>query len=245
MKTNPQHTNNLNKKTNRVRLVVNNLAKNFTMHLQNSVVIDIFSKLSLSVNEGTCTVLSGPSGMGKSTLLKSLYGNYMITKGEIVLHCDNGTLDIAKATPQMIYALRRDVIGYVSQFLRVVPRVPAIDIVMEPLLDRGELKAVAQEKAKVLLSRLNIPEALWSLSPTTFSGGEQQRINIARGFIAHYPILLLDEPTASLDAINRGVVVDLIAEAKAHGSAIVGIFHDESVRNIVADEVINLAECAQ
>jgi alpha-D-ribose 1-methylphosphonate 5-triphosphate synthase subunit PhnL len=116
---------------------------------------------------------------------------------------------------------------------------------MEPLLDRGELKAVAQEKAKVLLSRLNIPEALWSLSPTTFSGGEQQRINIARGFIAHYPILLLDEPTASLDAINRGVVVDLIAEAKAHGSAIVGIFHDESVRNIVADEVINLAECAQ
>jgi alpha-D-ribose 1-methylphosphonate 5-triphosphate synthase subunit PhnL len=243
--TKTQQTNGLKESSNKVRLVVNNLDKNFTMHLQNSAVIDIFSNLNLSVNEGACTVLSGPSGMGKSTLLKSLYGNYMITNGEIMLHCDDGMLDIAKASPQMIYALRRDVIGYVSQFLRVVPRVPALNIVMEPLLNRGVTKEVAQEKAKILLSRLNIPEALWSLSPTTFSGGEQQRINIARGFIAHYPILLLDEPTASLDAINRGVVIELIEEAKANGSAIVGIFHDESVRNVVADEVINLAECAQ
>ena len=181
--------------------------------------------------------------MGKSTLLKSLYGNYMISNGEIILHCDDGSLDIAKASPQMIYALRRDVIGYVSQFLRVVPRVPALDIVMEPLLNRGVDQAQAQEQAKKLLSRLNIPESLWSLSPTTFSGGEQQRINIARGFIAHYPLLLLDEPTASLDANNRAVVIELIREAKAKGSAIVGIFHDEGVRDKVADEVINLAEC--
>lgn len=240
-----QQSHSLKDSDSKVRLAVNNVAKNFTMHLQGSAVIDIFSNLSLSVNEGACSVLSGPSGMGKSTLLKSLYGNYMITDGEIMLHCDDGTLDIAKASPQMIYALRRDVIGYVSQFLRVVPRVPALDIVMEPLLNRGVEKLVAQEKAKVLLSRLNIPEALWSLSPTTFSGGEQQRINIARGFIAHYPILLLDEPTASLDAINRAVVVELIEEAKINGSAIVGIFHDENVRNSVADEVINLAECTQ
>ena len=239
-----QQSDFLNEGNNRVRLSVNNLAKNFTMHLQNSVVIDIFSNLSLSVNKGCCSVLVGPSGMGKSTLLKSLYGNYMISNGEIILHCDDGSLDIAKASPQMIYALRRDVIGYVSQFLRVVPRVPALDIVMEPLLNRGVGQAQAQEKAKKLLSRLNIPESLWSLSPTTFSGGEQQRINIARGFIAHYPLLLLDEPTASLDSNNRAVVIELIREAKAKGSAIVGIFHDEAVRDKVADEVINLAECA-
>ncbi len=244
MNINVQESDCLIKSNKKIRLSVHKLAKVFTMHLQNSAIIDIFSNLSLSVEEGSCTVLLGPSGMGKSTLLKSLYGNYMITSGEIMLHCDDGNLDVAKASPQIIYELRRNIIGYVSQFLRVVPRVPALNIVMEPLLNRGVEKVQAQEKAKTLLTRLNIPERLWSLSPTTFSGGEQQRINIARGFIAHYPILLLDEPTASLDAYNRGVVIELIEEAKARGTAIVGIFHDEIVRNKVADDVINLAECA-
>ena len=130
--------------------------------------------------------------------------------------------------------------GYVSQFLRVVPRVPCIDIVAEPLLERGIDQAVALEKAQTLLERLHIPSHLWNLSPVTFSGGEQQRVNLAHGFIADYPILLLDEPTASLDAMNRDVVIDLIHEKKAQGVALIGIFHDAHVRESVADRYVDM-----
>ena len=135
---------------------------------------------------------------------------------------------------------RRDVIGYVSQFLRVVPRVPAVEVVMEPLLASGVDEAEARLRAEAMLARLNLPERLWSLPPGTFSGGEQQRVNIARGFIAEHPLLLLDEPTASLDAANREVVVQLIQEAKARGAALLGIFHDEDVRDRVADRLLPL-----
>ncbi|MFA9209028.1 MAG: ATP-binding cassette domain-containing protein, partial [Yersinia sp. (in: enterobacteria)] len=128
--------------------------------------------------------------------------------------------------------------GYVSQFLRVVPRVPTLDVVAEPLLALGTPVTDARDRAANLLSRLNIPERLWSLSPTTFSGGEQQRVNIARGFIKDYPILLLDEPTASLDSTNSAAVVSLIDEAKQRGAAIIGIFHDEAVRNHVSDRLL-------
>jgi alpha-D-ribose 1-methylphosphonate 5-triphosphate synthase subunit PhnL len=224
------------------RLSVVNLEKTFLMHIQNNVEINVFSRFSLKINAGDCAVLVGPSGMGKSTFLKCLYGNYTVSSGEIVIHFDDGDININRVNPQWVYYLRRNTIGYVSQFLRVVPRVAAIDIVMEPLIVRGVGKSKAREKAASLLSRLNIPQSLWELSPTTFSGGEQQRINIARGFIAHYPILLLDEPTASLDANNRAVVVELIEEAKSEGTAIVGIFHDEQVREQVANRIIDLEE---
>ena len=102
--------------------------------------------------------------------------------------------------------VRRDTIGYVSQFLRTVPRVSALDVVAEPLVARGVDRDAARDRARELLARLNLPERLWALPPATFSGGEQQRVNIARGFITDHPILLLDEPTASLDANNREVV---------------------------------------
>jgi len=224
------------------RLVVNNLQKDFILHTQNSAHIPVFNGFSLSVNAGECAVLLGPSGMGKSTFLKCLYGNYKITSGSITLYFEEGDIDIATCSPEWIHGLRRQTIGYVSQFLRVIPRVAAIDLVAEPLLIQGIDKDTAYQQAATLLARLHIPEKLWALSPTTFSGGEQQRINIARGFIADYPVLLLDEPTASLDAKNRAVVVELIHEAKAKGAAIVGIFHDEDVRDKVADNVIDLVE---
>lgn len=225
-----------------LRLSVNDLAKQFVMHLQNAAVIDVFANLSMDVNSGDCVVLMGPSGMGKSTLIKCLYGNYQTSAGNIWIHFDDGAVDITAVSPNWIYYLRRHVVGYVSQFLRVVPRVAAIDIVMEPLVSRGVDEGIAKDKAAHLLARLNIPESLWNLSPTTFSGGEQQRINIARGFVAPYPVLLLDEPTASLDAENRSVVVELINEAKQQGSAIVGIFHDENVRDAIASRTIDLSE---
>ncbi|MEO0443263.1 MAG: phosphonate C-P lyase system protein PhnL [Pseudomonadota bacterium] len=229
---------------NTIRLSVESLHKHFQLHLQNKTRLPVLSDFSLQVSEAECVALVGRSGMGKSTLLKCLYGNYVLSEGRINVHFDDGIIDIANTSTQNIYYLRQHIIGYVSQFLRVIPRVPAIAIVMEPLLIRGIAQQQALAKAQDLLHRLNIPESLWSLSPTTFSGGEQQRINIARGFIAPNPILFLDEPTASLDAVNRKVVIELINEAKHDRSAIVGIFHDEEVRDAVADKLIYLSESA-
>ena len=217
---------------------LNNVSKTFTLHNQNAAVIEVLSRVSLSVAPGECVALVGNSGAGKSTLMRMIYGNYRAQGGRIVI---NG-VDLVKAEPREIIRLRREVLGYVSQFLRVVPRVPTLDVVAEPLLALGEDATVAKQRAAELLARLNIPEALWSLSPTTFSGGEQQRVNIARGFTHGYPAMLLDEPTASLDAANREVVIGLIEEAKQGGTAILGIFHDEMARNQVCNREIDVAQ---
>jgi alpha-D-ribose 1-methylphosphonate 5-triphosphate synthase subunit PhnL len=211
------------------------LAKSYTLHLQGGARIPVLQGVDLSVRAGECVALAGPSGAGKSTLMRCLYGNYGAGAGRILLATGAGEVDLAQADARMLRALRREVIGYVSQFLRVIPRVASLDIVAEPLIARGVAREAAQAQARGLLSRLNMPEKLHGLPPATFSGGEQQRVNLARGFAPHYPVLLLDEPTASLDAANREVVIALIEEAKARGSAIVGIFHDSEVRERVAD----------
>jgi alpha-D-ribose 1-methylphosphonate 5-triphosphate synthase subunit PhnL len=191
---------------------------------------------ALHVAAGECVGLIGQSGSGKSTLMRMVWGNYLAAQGSIVV----AGLDVARAAPREIIRLRREKLGYVSQFLRVVPRVPTIEVVAEPLLQLGADPAMAHARAAALLGRLNIPERLWSLSPTTFSGGEQQRVNIARGFARHCPVLLLDEPTASLDAVNRAVVLQLIREARAEGAAILGIFHDEAARAEVCDRLVDV-----
>jgi alpha-D-ribose 1-methylphosphonate 5-triphosphate synthase subunit PhnL len=171
-----------------------------------------------------------------------IYGSYRCDQGEILVRHGHALVDIANAQPRQVLHLRRHVIGYVSQFLRVVPRVPALDVVAEALGRSG--LAAGRARAADLLRRLNIPERVWSLPPATFSGGEQQRINIARGFLPELPILLLDEPTASLDADNRRAVVDLVAEKKRRGGAIVAIVHDEDVRNAIADRVVDVTRFA-
>lgn len=221
-------------------LTVEALDKGFVLHGQGGLALSVMRGLSLDLYPGECLVLAGPSGIGKSTLLKILYGNYLPGDGRIELHFDDGALALSELPAHAWHALRRDVIGYVSQFLRVVPRVAAREVVMEPLLARGSDEHEARERAETLLARLNLPERLWSLPPGTFSGGEQQRVNIARGFIGEHPLLLLDEPTASLDAANRAVVIELIEEAKARGTALLGIFHDEEVRERVADRLLPL-----
>lgn len=213
------------------------VAKTFTLHNQGSAVIEVLSGVSLSVEPGECVALTGASGAGKSTLMRMIYGNYLTQAGEIRI----GDLDMVQAEPREVIALRRDVLGYVSQFLRVVPRVPTLDVVAEPLRAVGMPVEDAEARAKVLLTKVNIPERLWTLSPTTFSGGEQQRVNIARGFAHAYPAMLLDEPTASLDAANREVVLSLIEDAKARGAAIIGIFHDEAARGRVCDREIDVS----
>ncbi|MEO3476100.1 phosphonate C-P lyase system protein PhnL [Phaeobacter sp. CAU 1743] len=214
-----------------------NVSKSFTLHNQGSAVIPVMEGATLSVKPGECVGLVGASGAGKSTLMRLIYGNYLAASGSIMV----GGTDVAQAEPREILDLRRKTLGYVSQFLRVVPRVPALDVVADPLLAVGTPIEEAREKAATLLAQLNIPERLWSLSPTTFSGGEQQRVNIARGFAYDYPALLLDEPTASLDAQNRATVLGLIEGAKARGAAIVGIFHDEAAREQVCDRFVDVS----
>jgi len=217
------------------------LSKSFTLHLRGGLRLPVLSDIDLVVEAGSCVVLSGPSGAGKSTLLRSLYGNYRTDGGGILVRHLGGTIDLANADPRTILAVRHHTMGYVSQFLRVVPRVPALDIVAEALIGRGPSPAEAREKAAAMLLSLNIPARLHGIPPATFSGGEQQRVNLARGFIAGHPLLLLDEPTASLDADNRAVVVRMIRDAKARGAAIVAICHDTDVREQIADRLFPVA----
>ncbi len=223
-----------------VMISVKNLDKQFILHTQGGTQIPVFSGLDMKVRSGECVALAGASGAGKSSLICSLYGNYKPQSGNILVRHEDETVDMATALPREILDIRKHTMGYVSQFLRVVPRVSALDVVAEPLFNLTGDAAKARDKAAFLLKRLNIPGKLWDLPPATFSGGEQQRVNIARGFIVDYPILLLDEPTASLDADNRTVVVDLIREAKKRGAAVVGIFHDLEVRDKVADQLFDM-----
>jgi alpha-D-ribose 1-methylphosphonate 5-triphosphate synthase subunit PhnL len=215
-----------------VMLQTRGLTKTFTLHLRGGMRMPVLSAVDLDVRAGECVVLSGPSGSGKSTLMRSLYGNYRADGGAILVRHRDEMVDIASADPRTILAVRQQTLGYVSQFLRVVPRVSALDVVAEVVADH--------DAARTLLSRLNIPARLHGIPPATFSGGEQQRVNLARGFIAGHPILLLDEPTASLDAENRAVVVEMVQEAKARGVAIVAICHDADVRDAIADRLFVL-----
>ena len=212
------------------------VGKRFVLHNQGGVALPVMEGAALRVQGGECVALTGASGAGKSTLMRMIWGNY---------RCDTGSIRVAgvelcRAEPRAVLELRRGTLGYVSQFLRVIPRVPTLRIVAEPLLAQGMQEEAALARAQALLTRLNIPAPLWSLSPTTFSGGEQQRVNIARGFIQDWPVMLLDEPTASLDAANRAVVLELILQAKARGAAILGIFHDADARAAVCDREVDV-----
>ncbi len=219
---------------------IKGLKKTFTLHTQGGVRLPVLEGMNLEVEAGECVVLSGSSGAGKTTFLRSIYSNYRADCGRVFLRHNGDWVDMAAGEPRRVLELRKWTVGYVSQFLRVVPRVPALEVVMEKLLDLGAAREEARERSQALLTLLAIPERLWGLSPTTFSGGEQQRINIARGFIHPYPILLLDEPTAALDSRNRKVVVELIAAAKQRGAAIIGTFHDEKVCKAVATRIFEM-----
>lgn len=225
-------------------LKVRDVAKRFTMHLRGGLTIPVVDHVAFEVFAGECVVLGGPSGAGKSSILKMVWGNYRVDRGSVAVTGPEGAVDLAVAEPREILALRRTTMGYVSQFLRVVPRVATLDVVMEPALAQGLGEAEARARAAELLARLNVPERLWSLPPATFSGGEQQRVNIARGLIADVPLLLLDEPTASLDAANRAAVVELIDAKKAAGVALLGIFHDIDVRDRVASRIVDVTSFA-
>jgi alpha-D-ribose 1-methylphosphonate 5-triphosphate synthase subunit PhnL len=215
-------------------LCIRSLNKSFVMHAQGHLALSVLRDVALDVAPGECIALVGPSGAGKSTLLRSLYGNYRPQSGSIRVRHRADWVELVGAEPRVTLDVRRHTMGFVSQFLRVIPRVATIDVVAEPMLRLGASQEEAQRRAEFLLGVLAIPERLWPLPPATFSGGEQQRVNIARSLIADYPVLLLDEPTASLDAANRDRVIDLIRARREAGAAIVGIFHDVAVRDALA-----------
>ncbi|MDP4302092.1 phosphonate C-P lyase system protein PhnL [Leptothrix discophora] len=238
-------------------LDVRDLGKTFTLHLRGGLRLPVLQGVNLRLAAGECVALVGPSGQGKSTVMKCLHGNYAADTGRALLRTADGRrVDLLQADARELIALRQREIAYVSQFLRAVPRVSALDVVAERVLDAEaarraepideqalpELLASAREAARTLLARLNLPSGLWDLPPATFSGGEQQRVNIARALVVPATLLLLDEPSASLDALNRRVLVELILEARQRGSAVLGIFHDAEVRDAVASRCINLAE---
>ncbi len=219
---------------------VKGLAKTFTLHQQHGVELNVLQSLDFSLLAGECMLLHGRSGAGKSTLLRTLYGNYLPAAGSIRVRHQGKMVEMLGSEPRQTLELRRTTIGYVSQFLRVIPRVSCLDVVMEPARARGMALDKATARAEALLSRLGIPPRLWTLAPGTFSGGEQQRVNIARSFMVHWPILLLDEPTASLDDANRNVVIELIKEALRAGSALIAISHDADTRNAIADRYLDM-----
>jgi alpha-D-ribose 1-methylphosphonate 5-triphosphate synthase subunit PhnL len=234
MDTNPliiNHKYPVSQVSNNTLLKVENLRKSFTLHQQGGIRLSVLPSVSLTINTGECIALTGPSGSGKSTLIRCIYGNYRVDSGSVWIQHEEQWVDLCQLQPHEVLAVRQKTIGYVSQFLRVIPRVTALEVAAEPLLELGVEKEIACDKIRDLFHRLNLPERLWHLSPTTFSGGEKQRVNIARALSFNYPILLLDEPTSALDFKNRQVVMELLEERKNQGCALIGIFHDEEIRS--------------
>lgn len=216
-------------------LDVQGLAKQFRLHAQNEQVPSC-SGVNMTAFNGQLAALTGPTGAGKSSVLKCIYRTYLPSEGRIHFRkADGEIVDLARISEQDMLQLRRSELGFVTQFLHCVPRRPAEDVVAEPLALRGMAHSDALAQARELLMRLNVPERLWRLPPATFSGGEKQRVNLARGLIAKPRLLLLDEPTASLDKHTTAQVVELLKEFKQAGVAMIAIFHDPELVTSLAD----------
>jgi alpha-D-ribose 1-methylphosphonate 5-triphosphate synthase subunit PhnL len=219
---------------------VHQLSKTFELHILKEKRIAALHGIDMAIEEGEIIGLTGKSGSGKSSLMKCLYRTYLASSGKVLYMSHSGTVDLVKARDHEILALRRSEIRYCSQFLSVIPRVPAVDVVAEPLLRAERNRDLARSRARQLLEVLGVPSELWDAYPVTFSGGEQQRINVARAIIAKPRLLLIDEPTASLDTRTKDVVIDLIRELKHSGTSILCISHDEYTLEKMVDRRLHL-----
>jgi len=227
-----------------VVLAVNDLTKTFYLHERN-LHVPSTQNISLLVRSGELTALTGPSGSGKSSLLKCIYRTYLTTSGAIWYRTAHGRIvDLASADDGQMLDLRQKEISFVTQFLHCLPRQSTLQVVGWPAMQAGIDPQESAEMAERLLARVNLPERLWSVSPTTFSGGEKQRVNIVRSLMRKPRLLLLDEPTASLDAVSAKMVIDLINEQKNAGCAILAVMHDPTLVESMADEVIDVTACA-
>jgi alpha-D-ribose 1-methylphosphonate 5-triphosphate synthase subunit PhnL len=220
-------------------LELDGLSKKITLHVLDSSETEPFRDVSFSVHEGEFAGIVGPSGSGKSSVVKAIHRTYLPTAGHALYRTRGGeVVDLASVPDRQVLRLRRSEIGFVSQFLKVEPRVSALEVVAGPSLRRGEAREEALGRARELLARLDLPEKLWGSFPILFSGGEQQRVNIARALITRPRLLLADEPTSALDAVNQARVVELLAEARAEGMTIIGVFHDLDLLERLADKIV-------
>jgi alpha-D-ribose 1-methylphosphonate 5-triphosphate synthase subunit PhnL len=221
-------------------LEVNDLSKIFNLHILNGKRIEALKQINFTMKEGEIIGLTGKSGSGKSSLMKCIYRTYLASSGEIIYTSRSGPVDMVQADDHQVIDLRKSEITYCSQFLSVIPRVSAVDVVCENLFRIEKDKEKAREKAKTMLEALGLPVELWDAFPVTFSGGEQQRINVARAIIAEPRFLLIDEPTASLDVKTKDVVIDLILELKKNGTSVLCISHDEYTLDRLVDRRLHL-----
>lgn len=217
-------------------LKVEGLGKEFKMHIRDGLVIEGFSDVSFTASAGKLLAITGASGIGKSTLLKCIYRTYISTKGSIIYHSRDGArYDLAAEDDQTVLKLRKTEIGYISQFLHVIPRISALDILTQKLAGNAIPLGEAKEQARYYLDKVGISTQLWDMYPSTFSGGEKQRLNILLALAAKPRLLLLDEPTASLDVASKDTIMELIRETKKKGTAMVGVFHDKDAIKALAD----------
>ena len=224
-------------------LQVKNLAKSFTMHIRGGVVIPSFAGVSFRTEAGSLLAITGPSGIGKSSLLKCIYRTYLSSAGEIVYTAKDGReIDLASAGDWEVLTLRRSEIGYVSQFFRVMPRISALETLIEPLVSRGAGREQALEQARQMLTHVGLGRTLWDMYPSTFSGGEKQRLNILHAIITKPRLLLLDEPTASLDRGYKDRIMEMILALKAEGTAMIGVFHDRDALLALSDTRYDLTQ---
>ena len=218
-----------------------NLHKRFEMHILNEKAIEALHQVSLRMEEGEIIGLTGKTGSGKSTLMKCMYRTYLATSGNIFFTtAQGGTIDLSTASEHEVLNVRRTEMTYCSQFLQVIPRVPALDVVASALVARGSSIDKGRELARKIFEVLTLPSELWDAYPATFSGGEQQRVNIARAIIARPRLLLVDEPTASLDLKTKDAVIDMLLELKSNGTSIVLITHDAHTLERMADRTLHL-----
>lgn len=224
-------------------IMVDNLEKTFTLHHSQGKQITGCKDISFSINHGEFMGITGKSGAGKSTILKSLYRTYKPTSGRMVYNSTQfGPIDLVSASDREILSIRKNEIGYVSQFLNVMPRVTAIDVVLEAIIEMGSDGVRAREQAKDMLAHFKLPETLWDSYPRTFSGGEKLRLNLAQAMVKRPKLLLLDEPTASLDQKSKEAVKDMMIELKQGGTSMIGIFHDLEFMETVVDVEYHLAD---
>lgn len=216
------------------------LTKHFVLHEQGKRIPSC-AGVDLEVHAGALTALLGPTGAGKSSVLKCIFRTYLPCSGTILFQRGSGGVtDLATAADHHVLDLRQREIGFVTQFMHCVPRKSALDVVAAPALRAGVAPSDARDQAAMLLQRLNVPERLWTLPPATFSGGEKQRINLARGLITRPRLLLLDEPTASLDAHTTERVIGLLQEIKREGVGMLAIFHDPALVARLAERTVRL-----
>lgn len=226
-------------------LTIQNLSKVFTIHILEGKVIEGFKNASFSLSQGRSLGISGPSGAGKSSVLKCIYGTYITTSGDIWYESSQfGKVNLAYADVTLISRIREREIGYITQFLKVIPRVSAVDIVAAPILCEGVTREDARNQAQSLLTRLGIGPHLFDAYPSTFSGGEQQRVNIARAVIKAPRLLILDEPTASLDSVATAAVLDILKELRQKGTTMIGIFHQREILEAFSDDIYTLNSTA-